>query len=254
MKLKIKPNKKIQKNEILDFEKNNNIILHNSYKNFLLEFNGGSVQRNKFDFITYSGKPYYFELTYLMKLSEIKILQSEYWSDYLSIGYAHGGIGFESRICFPIIENECLEQVYLFEVGDGELDLVASNFLEFVNNFTSRFDNKFEKLCDANDIEGLIKLINDGFDLNTTNRYGFKLSGTAYHYYSYKDKNFLEIIKLLANLSKKNNLDIRPHFHGELFEVLEVALTDNSWFIRLSEYEKKMYKEIYEILKNKGKN
>jgi hypothetical protein len=255
MTLKIKPNKKIHNNELIKFEEKNKIILLKDYKSFLLEFNGGCVDRNRYDFITYAGKPYYFELTYLNKLTEIKIILSENWVDFLCISYAHGGIGFESYIGFSIKQNQCTENIFLCEAGEGEVDVVSNNFTEFLNNFKPRFDNKFEELCDAKDFDGLTNLIKNGFDVNTTNRYGYKVPGIAWHYYTYYNKKFLEIIKLMAFLTKENNLDIRPDY-GELglFEILEEALANESWFNRLNEYEKRMYKEIYEILKNKGKN
>ena len=106
MKLKIiKPNKSPKTQEISYFENFNDLKLPKDYKNFLLKYNGGIPERNRYDLFDGYGKPYWIEIEYFYSLDELNFhrdcnICSDYNPEFLFIGLLNifnmkGGVEFK---------------------------------------------------------------------------------------------------------------------------------------------------------------
>jgi hypothetical protein len=200
MRLKIiDPNQPINEKDIEYLESEKSISFPQDYKSFLLESNGGKPERNRYDLVNTDGNEYWIEIDYFYGLNEVEIHKGcEFCLDkereFIFIAYS---IKNQCKIAIDLSEPFKIRFFdYCHEIF---FDLLANNFNEFINNFHPRYDNEYQRLCDIDDFDGLKKLLDSGFDVNTKDRNGKSiLRSTIFDNYIDKNKyNYLEIIKIL---------------------------------------------------------
>lgn len=192
---------KVSLEEIIKFEEKYNIKIPEQYRDFLLEFNGVNIEVGQFippdddndviSLVNFSNLEY----------SEVGTSDDSFSEDgfsvlppkgFLTIADTSGG---HSEILICVEQNENYGKIFYNEERQEEWTyLLANSFEEFFNNSIPKYENEFHKYCMEGEIEKAINLVNNGFKCDYM--VYFALEGN-YNYGNDKQKDFLELIKLL---------------------------------------------------------
>ncbi len=153
--------------------------LPKEFRNFLLKYNGGDPDPSDFDISTEEGTttlngiyglhngPHHCNL-----LQNYLIYKGRIPKQLLAIGGDNLGnqicIGLTKKYtgCIYFWDHEKERKIFKFSA----ITLLASNFNTFIDNlyeFIDPNETKLEKIIRLEDLEGMSKLINQGFDINT---------------------------------------------------------------------------------------
>ncbi len=115
----------INKNDILDFEKNYKLILPENYKKFLLKYNGGQVDDEKREDLETFNSLKYGELTIEYMFNNYCIIEQLLDKDYLPIGNSYGN---PITLCLKAGKN--YGKVIIFYFDRDEEPVVIADSLE----------------------------------------------------------------------------------------------------------------------------
>lgn len=218
----IKPNSKINEEQLADFEKQINANLPEEYKQFLLFYNGGQPDKTEFSTKKYGNSIlqcfFGFDTPYRTDNFDyiLNTFKNRVPNDFLPIGRDMLGnlilIGirqkYEGKIYFWWHENEGQKKAWLKNIFS-----ITKSFTDFFENLKEEVEESYGDLIDLFDSEDYQKqldLINSGWDVNTPleNNFGFAIERVAL-------KGNPEVLKALiakgANFGKamKQTLTIR---------------------------------------------
>ncbi len=113
----------INRNDILDFEKNYKLILPENYKKFLLKYNGGQVDDEKREDLETFNSLKYGELTIEYMFNNYCIIEQLLDKDYLPIGNSYGN---PITLCLKAGKNYGKVIVFYFD-RDQEPEIIADS-------------------------------------------------------------------------------------------------------------------------------
>lgn len=217
MKLEIiEPNEKISDKDIEKIEQKYNLSFPVEYKNFMLKYNGGEPADLLF-------KPQeiqdhrlqVFEFYSLERLEEfLEVIKKEMASkeEFYMLMYQRygkekmiiiGEIGWNSSALCVCYSEKDYGKVYFInmnEVNDDEFHLLANNFDEFMNNFSSPFAHDFEEACEIGDYDKARKIFEKGIDFELKTYLNESILELALRY------KLLDIIQEILKKSKPKGL------------------------------------------------
>jgi hypothetical protein len=251
MKVKfIKKGRKLSEKDIEVFEKENEMLLPEDYKKFLIKNNGGIPTPSTYTCPNNLGynliegdRMSDFGIQYLNSLEEIYCLRNDngtFSENMFCIGEDSGG-----NYYYISVSGNDKGKIYFWyhEKADGiNLYLIANSFDDFINGFYDP-SSKFEKFCDKNNLKGIIELLENGLDVNSKVWYDYSLVAHA------ANGGHIEVMKLLL----EKGANPTEAFNNINMEVRKIVLSREN----PSESKENIIASIYELLEyiySKGVN
>lgn len=188
-----KPNSKISKEQLADFEKQINANLPEDYKQFLLLNNGGQPDKTEFTAKKYGNSilQRFFGFDTLYSTDNFDYILNTFKgrvpNDFLPIGRDLLGnlilIGikqkYEGKIYFWWHENEGEKKAWLKNIFS-----ISKSFTDFFDNLKDEVEESYGDLIDlfdGEDYQKQLDLINSGWDVNTPleKNFGFAIERVA---------------------------------------------------------------------------